>query len=171
MTPAQAIEIGESDAAFDVTSGDYRWVVSKTDFNVFDEVSAGGAVKIEGGEASADFLGSVSVFGSAERIPERRGLGRTSRLGGSRATNLWYVARYRFFENQPFSHLAISLMDRHDTYQTEGPWDDYWLERYLSDYKVTLRTTSDLKGRYFQQLSSFTGREIGRRSRHRHPTE
>ena len=160
MTPAQAIEIGESDAAFDVTSGDYRWVVSKTDFNVFDEVSAGGAVKIEGGEASAEFLGSVSVFGppseflKGEDWVELRGW-------ADEGKNLWYVARYRFFENQPFSHLAISLMDRHDTYQTEGPWDDYWLERYLSDYKVTLRTTSDLKGRYFQQLSSFTGREIG----------
>ncbi|MEM8950695.1 MAG: hypothetical protein AAGC99_15315, partial [Pseudomonadota bacterium] len=160
ITPAQAIEIGETDAAFDVTSGDYRWVVSKTDFTVFDAVSAGGTVKIDGGEASAEFLGDVSVFGPPSEFLKG---GDWVELRGwaDQGKNLWYVARYRFFENQPFAHLALSLMDRHDNYQTEGPWDDYWQERYLSNYQVTLNATTDLKGRYFQQLSSFTGREIG----------
>ncbi|MEM9441132.1 MAG: hypothetical protein AAGA73_11845, partial [Pseudomonadota bacterium] len=160
ITPVHAIEIGETNEAFEVASGDYRWVISKTDFNVLAEASASGVIKIEGGEASADFLGDVSVFGPPSEFLTGRDWVEL-RGWADEDKNLWYVARYRFFENQPFIHLAISLMDRHDNYQTEGPWDEYWYERFLSNYQVTLRTTSDLKGRYFQQLSSFTGREIG----------
>ena len=158
---AQALDVSETDQAFEISSGSYRWAVSKTDFNVLDTASQDGVVKIEGGQASADFLGETLVFGppseflKGEDWVELRGW---ADEGG----NLWYVARYRFFEDQPYAHLALSLMDRHEGFHAvDGPWDAYWEDRLLSNYKVTLRTTSDLEGRYYQQMSSFTGREVG----------
>lgn len=157
---AGALEIDEADDRFDVKSGAYHWTISKTAFTVIDQASQDGVAKLEGGEASVDFLGGISSFGEpseflkGEDWIELRGW-------ADREKYLWYVARYRFFDNEPFAHLALSLMDRHEDYTTEGPWDDYWLDRILSNYKVTLRTTADLEGHYYTQLSSFTGREVG----------
>ena len=159
-TPAQSLDIVETGERFEIESGDYRWAISKTAFTVIDRASRDGVNKLEGGEASVDFLGGTSPFGppseflKGENWVELRGW-------ADRRKNLWYVARYRFFEDEPFAHLALSLMDRHEGYVTEGPWDDYWKGRILSNYRVTLRTTSDLEGRYYTQHSSFTGREVG----------
>lgn len=155
----QAISIDEADERFEVESGAYRWVISKTEFTVFDEASVDGTAKLAPGEASADFLGSTSVFGPPSEFltgkdwVELRGW-------ADEAKNLWYVARYRFFEDQPYAHLALSLMDRHENFDTEAQWEDYWNDRLLSNYSVTLRTTSDLEGRYLRQMSSFTGRDV-----------
>lgn len=161
-SPAEAagLDIEETESAFRIESGAYGWTISKTRFDVLAEAHANGELKIEGGEASADFLGSVSTFGppsefmKGEDWVELRGHADPSK-------NLWYVARYRFFEDQPFLHLALSLMDRHEGFTTEGPWDDYWQDRMLRDFTVNLRTTSYLEGRYFRQSSSFAGREVG----------
>lgn len=156
---AEALTIDEAAENFTITSGGYRWVVSKTAFSVFDEASVEGTVKLEGGEASADFLGSTSVFGPPSEFltggdwVELRGW-------ADQEKKLWYVARYRFFEGKPFAHLALSLMDRHDDFDTEAQWDDYWEDRILSNYSVTLKTTSDLEGKYFRQMSSFSGRDV-----------
>ncbi len=160
LSPSQALEIEESGDRFDVTGGAYHWTISKTAFTVIDQASRKGVATFEGGGASVDFLGGTSTFGppstflTGEDWIELRGW-------ADREKQLWYVARYRFFDDKPFTHLALSLMDRHDNYTTEGPWDDYWIDRILSNYKVTLRTATDLDGRYFTQSSSFTGREVG----------
>jgi len=157
--PGQAMMIEESGDRFDVKSGAYQWAISKTAFTVFDEMTVDGVAKLIAGEASADFLGSTSVFGPPSEFlkgddwVEVRGWADQSK-------NLWYVARYRFFENQPYAHLALSLMDRHENFDTEAQWEDYWNDRLLSNYSVTLRTTSDLEGHYFRQMSSFTGRHV-----------
>ncbi len=156
----QALEIRENAEHFQVESGDYRWSVSKTAFTVMDQASDRGAARFVGGEARVDFLGSNSTFGppsdflKGDDWVELRGW-------ADRRKNLWYVARYRFFEGRPFAHLALSLMDRHDDFPTDGPWDDYWAERTLANYQVSLRTATDLDGRYFTQMSSFGGREVG----------
>lgn len=155
----QAMKIDETAANFDITSGAYHWVISKTAFTVFDEASANGTPKLVAGEASADFLGSTSVFGPPSEFltgddwVELRGWADQSK-------QLWYVARYRFFDNQPYAHLAVSLMDRHDNFATEAQWEEYWNDRLLSNYSITLRATSELEGRYFRQMSSFSGREV-----------
>jgi len=159
-TPVHSLEIAETGDRFEIESGDYRWTISKATFTVIDRASQGGVLKLEGGEASVDFLGETSSFGppseflKGEDWVELRGW-------ADQRKHLWYVARYRFFEDQPFAHLALSLMDRHEGYTTEGPWDDHWQDRILSNYNVTLRTTTDLDGHYYTQNSSFTGREVG----------
>ena len=157
---AHALDMTETADRFQVKSGTYQWAISKSAFTVIDQASHQGIAKFEGGDARVDFLGSTSTFGPPSEFLtgnnwiELRGW-------ADRSKQLWYVARYRFFENEPFAHLALSLMDRHDDYATDGPWDDYWTDRDLSNYQVSLRTATDLEGRYFTQLSSFTGREVG----------
>ena len=157
---ANALDMTETADQFQVKSGAYQWAISKSAFTVIDQASYQGIAKFEGGDARVDFLGSTSTFGPPSEFLtgndwiELRGW-------ADRSKQLWYVARYRFFENEPFAHLALSLMDRHDDYATDGPWDDYWTDRDLSNYQVSLRTATDLEGRYFTQLSSFTGREVG----------
>ena len=155
-----AIEIDESDKNFEINSGSYQWTISKTRFSVIERASDDGRLRLEGGEASADFLGNTSTFGPPNEFlqgsdwVELRGWADESK-------NLWYVARYRFFDSQPYLHLALSLMDRHEGFATEGPGDDYWRDRTLSNYKVSLHTTDTLDVRYFRQTSSFTGHQVG----------
>jgi hypothetical protein len=157
---AQGIEIAETAEQFAISSGAYRWTISKTAFTVIEAASAAGAVRLAGGQASADFLGSTSTFGPPAEFllgadwVELRGW-------ADRAKNLWYVARYRFFPDQPYAHLALSLVDRHEGFPTEAQWDGYWEDRLLSNFRVSLRTTADLAGKYFRQMSSFDGRQAG----------
>ncbi len=159
-SPAHSLDIVETGGRFEIESGDYHWTISKTAFTVIDGASRNGVPKLEGGEASVDFLGSISDFGPPSEF--LRGDDWVELRGwADRQKKLWYVARYRFFEGEPFTHLALSLMDRHEGYKTDGPWDDYWRDRILSNYQVTLKTTADLEGRYYTQYSSFTGREVG----------
>ncbi len=159
-SPSIALEIDENAERFHIKSGAYEWVLSKTGFTVIDQASENGEIRLEGGEASADFLGSTSTFGppdaflQGEDWVELRGWADADK-------NLWYVARYRFFEDQPFAHLTLSLMDRHDDFRTEAQYSQYWRTRNLSNFRVALRTTKDLEGQYFQQTSSFTGRQVG----------
>ncbi|MEZ5935875.1 MAG: hypothetical protein R3F54_28985 [Alphaproteobacteria bacterium] len=155
-----ALEIEDDAERFRITGGAFEWVISKTDFTVIEQARANGDLRLEGGQASTDFLGSTSRFGppdeflSGEDWVELRGW-------ADRDKNLWYVARYRFFEDQPYAHLALSLMDRHDDFHAEAQYSDYWRDRRLSNFRVTVRTSDDLEGKYFQQTTSFTGRQVG----------
>lgn len=155
-----AIEIDESDQNFEIVSGSYQWTISKTRFSVIERASDDGRLKLEGGEASADFLGGTSIFGPPSEFlegpdwVELRGWADESK-------NLWYVARYRFFDSQPYLHLALSLMDRHENFETDKPSDPYWRDRMLSNYKVSLHTAEPLDVSYFRQTSSFTGHQVG----------
>ncbi len=75
----------------------------------------------------------------------------------SQSDNLWYVARYRFWPEKPFVHLAFSVTDRHDDHPTEAHWESHWERRLLSDFKLMVDTDDDLGEQSVVQESAFSG--------------
>jgi len=77
----------------------------------------------------------------------------------SAADNLWYVARFRFWPDQPFVHLAFSLTDRHDDHPTEAHWDGRWEQREIENFRLFFRTETSLDYHNVGQLNAFSGGE------------
>jgi len=75
----------------------------------------------------------------------------------SRSEQLWYVARYRFWPDKPFVHLAFSVTDRHDNHPTEAHWESGWSSRRFSDLALNITSASPLPAAQVVQENAFSG--------------
>jgi len=123
-----------------ISTGDYRWEISTTEFNVLQSAHLGTELRISGGLTSVDFLGSTSKFGPPDELKmgddwiELRGWADASK-------NLWYIARYQFFGGQPFCRLVLTLVDRQESTVTYNSLDSYWLDRFISNWRLEIYST------------------------------
>ena len=151
-----AIDIVEDGNAFHVTSDKYSWLISKNEFNVIKNASVNGNTVIDGGQVSVDFLGSTSIFGvpsqflTGQNWVELRGWADESK-------NLWYIARYQFYDNNPLVALSLTVTDRHDSTKTEGQWHASWKQRIISNLHIKLDSTATLPDRRYIQHNSYSG--------------
>lgn len=132
-----AITVRRTGDSIEIVTGAARWLVSTTEFSVIRSASIEGEERLRGGSASVAFLGSRSRFGRPETVTvgddwvELRGW-------IDQGKRLWYVARYQFFAGEPFCRLVLTLTDRHDTGASHGPWDRYWTDRIVADWRLEL---------------------------------
>ncbi len=151
-----AINIAEDNNAFHVTSDKYSWLISKNELNVIENASVNENTIINGGQVSIDFLGSTSIFGAPNKFStggdwvELRGWADQSK-------NLWYIARYQFYDNNPLVGLSLTVTDRHDKTKTEGQWHSSWKERKISNLHIKLDSTATLPNNNYLQHNSYSG--------------
>lgn len=152
------IQINESENNFTVATGNYTWTLSKTSFNVIDQAKVNDTIMLEGGEVSLNFQGNTLSFEEPSEFlfgsdwVELRGW-------ASLEKKLWYVARYKFWDDKPYTHLAISFTDRQETYVAESPGSYFWRNsnRDVSNFKITLNTSSSLPTQRYEQKNAFSG--------------
>ena len=169
-------------SAVRVLTGTYAWKLSLARFSVLEEASVAGVPVISAGQASVDFLGSSSTFSPPESV-ETQGDCVELRGWADRRKQLWYVARYQFFPNQPFVRLVISLVDRHDGpparpepalmpewigraldrfgRDQRSPQDANWLQRQIRNRRVEVGVRGGAPARV-AQLSSHSFSSPGR---------
>ena len=134
---APTFAIDDRGQVFEIVTGPYRWQVAKTVFNVVQSATAYDQPRLEPGRVTVNFLGSSSTFGAPTEAS--KGTDWVELRGwADRAKNLWYVARYRFFADQPFCRLVLTLSDRHDTRASDGPWAPYWANRWLKGWRLEI---------------------------------
>ncbi len=158
-TSVTGLTITEDAAKFSVVTDNYTWVISKTSFNVIEDGSVSGQQKINGGGASVVFMGANLSF--AAPIEFLSGSDWLEMRGWiSETNNLWYVARYKFKQGTPVVHLALSMTDRHNQGVTEGHWDPFWDDRFISELNVNISSPLTFQINTYKQYNSHSGGDI-----------
>src|ERR1700749_2637179 len=123
--PAGGVRI---DAGPDAVSGVAGRAARPISTKTFDVVHAGafdGQPRLGPGRVTVQALGKSLTFGPPAGV--RGGAAWSERRGWvHEATQLWYVAPYQFFADQPFARLVLTMTDRHDTSPATEPSDHYW---------------------------------------------
>ncbi|MEM8497287.1 MAG: hypothetical protein AAF542_04635 [Pseudomonadota bacterium] len=81
------------------------------------------------------------------------------------ASNLWYVARFQFWDDAPFVQLTMSLTDRHDDHATEAHWDNLWQQRSIENLRIIVEGNTDLVAQSITQENAFSGGNLQTGSR------
>ena len=151
-----AIDIAEDNNAFHVTSDKYSWLISKNELNVIENASVNENTLINGGQVSVDFLGSTSIFGAPSKYSKGKNWVEL-RGWADQSKNLWYIARYKFYDNNPLVGLSLTVTDRHDKTKTEGHYHPSWKERKISNLHIKLDSIATLPINNYLQHNSYSG--------------
>ena len=168
-TAHAGITIARGADTVDVATGDARFVLSTKTFDVIHAASLGGAARLSPGRVTVDALGSTRRSARRRRSPPARDWVEL-RGWADRAKDLWYIARYQFFDGKPYARLVLTLTDRHDDSPAVEPGDRHWQGRTLHKWRLkSARRTAGRQRHPAQQLQLLgAGRRVDRgRQRHR----
>ena len=150
------INITEEQNIFNISTGNYQWIISKNKFDVLNSASINDTKIINGGQVSVDFLGSTSFFSPPSKIFKGNNWVEV-RGWADQNKNLWYIARYQFYDNNPLIGISLTVTDRHDKTKTEAQWHPSWKERLLSNLHVNLNSVATLPNNNYIQHNSHSG--------------
>ncbi len=146
--------VEDQGSVFAVQSGNVEFVVDKQSFDM--RATRSGAALINSIGASVGFNGQTLSIGNPQF--NASGPDWIQQQGWfGQASNLWYVARFRFWQDQPFVHLAFSVTDRHEDNVTEAHWDNRWQQREIRDLQLSVESTAVVPNRSLTQENAFSG--------------
>ncbi len=153
-TPAGPSIVEDRDTMYAVQSGNVEFLVDKQSFNL--QANRNGSSLINSIAASVRFNGQTLNIGTPEF--NSSGSNWVQQQGWfDQARNLWYVARFRFWDDAPFVHLAFSITDRHEDNLTEAHWDNLWQQRQIEDLQISVQSASAVPNVSLTQENAFSG--------------
>jgi hypothetical protein len=131
------LDVQPGDGIVTVSTGVYSWVLSTNTFDVIHAASVKGQQRLGPGRATITALGKTLVFGPPVEVRMRADWVEF-RGWADLKSNLWYVAHYQFFSGRPFVRLVFTVTDRHDKSPALEPWEPYWKNRVLSNWRLEI---------------------------------
>lgn len=156
-TPVGPSIVDDRDTVFAVQSGNVEFIVDKQTFDL--QASRDGAALLTALGASVGFNGQNLNIGNPQF--NSSGSNWVQQQGWfDEASNLWYVAHFRFWDDAPFVHLAFSITDRHENSVTEAHWDNLWQQRVIQDFQLSIESALPVPSRSLTQENAFSGGNV-----------